>query len=109
MSYRKTLTKLEAYTPQFFTNNVYCNSNGDCCALGALIPELQSISNGQDLDPGIDKLAELPTIKTALEELDLTWQEAQCLQNVNDNYKQGGGAHRYKRVIEWLQQQIKAK
>lgn len=95
MSYRTTLSRLEAYEPRALGTEMYRDlSTGLCCTLGAAAPR----ASGYMVAPG----------QLLADDLGLSPEETSLIIDTND----GDGAKsetpsaRYTRMVEWLRARV---
>ncbi len=102
--FQKVISILEALpkNKQRFGRYAYKNAQGNCCVLGAIVPELQDLGKSQTSIYWLSRSTN--NLENRLLELDLSLNEAINLQRFNDK-KYRNMAERYRKVLEWLKEQ----
>lgn len=111
MSYRKALEILQAYKPGRLIDQEY-ECDGECCALGVLLHGTRLVRySGEPIE---DVLRRSKRTRAQLQFLEMSAEEAERLQDVNDGYLHDDWDHalcteqegRYRAVVAFLETQL---
>lgn len=113
MPFQKAIEILNQYEPRKLCRLVYKNNQGDRCALGVLFSGIEALAQelycpdlGTNVADPFWKLADLDEVRKRLEELEMSWLEAEELQKVNDfDCMAYAPELRYTMVMQWLVQE----